>query len=202
MKISLIGLGKLGYPMAEFLSSSALSINCYDKNEKLVLDLINGRNYLEFENGLRNYINNGNKLNFHLKIQDCLKGSSIVFITVPTPSNKDGSFSNKYIIEVLDEISTYLKKNKQENPYLININSTVSPGSIKKYFIPYLENKGLKNTEDFALIYNPYFVALSLNLFGGSIIGSSDKTKVPQCIPITFLLLKSLATLKPSSGLV
>ena len=146
--------------MAEFLSSSALSINCYDKNEKLVLDLINGRNYLEFENGLRNYINNGNKLNFHLKIQDCLKGSSIVFITVPTPSNKDGSFSNKYIIEVLDEISTYLKKNKQENPYLININSTVSPGSIKKYFIPYLENKGLKNTEDFALIYNPYFVAL------------------------------------------
>ena len=41
MNISLIGLGKLGYPMAEFLSSSASSINCYDKNEKLVLDLIN-----------------------------------------------------------------------------------------------------------------------------------------------------------------
>ena len=37
MKIAVIGLGKLGYPMAEFLSSSALSINCYDKNEKLVL---------------------------------------------------------------------------------------------------------------------------------------------------------------------
>jgi len=146
--------------MAEFLSSSALSINCYDKNEKLVLDLINGRNYLEFENGLRKYVNNGNKLKLHLKIQDCLKDSSIVFITVPTPSNNDGSFSNKYIIKVLNEISIYIKKNKRENPYLININSTVSPSSINKDFIPYLEKKGLKNNIDFALIYNPYFVAL------------------------------------------
>ncbi len=146
--------------MAEFLSSSALSIDCYDKNEKLVLDLKNKKSYLEFETGLQNYINNGNKLNYHLKIQDCLKGSSIVFITVPTPSNSDGSFLNDYIIDVLKEISIYLTKNKQQNPYLININSTVSPGSINKDFIPYMEKQGLKNNEDFAFIYNPYFVAL------------------------------------------
>ena len=146
--------------MAEFLSSSALSIDCYDKNEKLVLDLKNKKSYLEFETGLQNYINNGNKLNYHLKIQDCLKGSSIVFITVPTPSNSDGSFLNDYIIDVLKEISIYLTKNKQQNPYLININSTVSPGSINKDFIPYMKKQGLKNNEDFAFIYNPYFVAL------------------------------------------
>ena len=39
MKICVIGLGKLGYPMAEFLSSSGIPINCYDKNEKHLLDL-------------------------------------------------------------------------------------------------------------------------------------------------------------------
>ena len=33
-----------------------------------------------------------------------------------------------------------------------------------------------------------YFSAFSLNLTGGSIIGSRDKTTVPQCIPIIFLL--------------
>ena len=58
MKISVIGLGKLGYPMAEFLSSSGLSINCYDKNEKLLVDLKNKVNPLKFENELFNYINN------------------------------------------------------------------------------------------------------------------------------------------------
>ena len=35
--------------------------------------------------------------------------------------------------------------------------------------------------------------ALALNLKGGSIIGSRDRTNVPQCIPITFLLLKFLS---------
>ena len=34
--ISVIGLGKLGYPMAQFLSSSGAKISCYDKDEKLV----------------------------------------------------------------------------------------------------------------------------------------------------------------------
>ena len=160
MKIAVIGLGKLGYPMAEFLSSSALSINCYDKNEKLVLSLINGSKYLEFESGLQNYVTNGNMLNFFLKIEDCLKNTSMAFITVPTPSNQNGSFSNEYLINVLEDIAAYLKKNKINEPYVININSTVSPGSIDNILIPYLEKKGLKNNVDFALLYNPYFVAL------------------------------------------
>ena len=49
---------------------------------------------------------------------------------------------------------------------------------------------------------NPYFSALFLNLTGGSIIGSKDKTIVPQCIPIIFLLLRSLESSKASSGVV
>ena len=48
----------------------------------------------------------------------------------------------------------------------------------------------------------PNFSALSLNLTGGSIIGSKDKTTVPQCIPITFLLFRSLPIFKACSGLV
>ena len=37
--ISVIGLGKLGYPMAEFLSSSGAKISCYDKDLNLVEEL-------------------------------------------------------------------------------------------------------------------------------------------------------------------
>ncbi len=53
-----------------------------------------------------------------------------------------------------------------------------------------------------SLLLKPYFFAFSKNLFRGSIIGSNDKTKVPQCIPITFLLPKSLAICSASSGFV
>ena len=35
--ISVIGLGKLGYPMAQFLSSSGAKINCYDKDENWLI---------------------------------------------------------------------------------------------------------------------------------------------------------------------
>tara|TARA_B100001123_G_C15301242_1_gene1021119 strand:+ start:304 stop:1611 length:1308 start_codon:yes stop_codon:yes gene_type:complete len=161
MSICIIGLGKLGYPMAEFLSSSGLSINCYDHNEKLVLDLKKGINPLEFEKGLSSYRKNGNKLNYFLNIHDALEGSEICFITVTTPSNPNGSFSNANIISVLEKISSFLKNRKKGlDPFVININSTLSPGSISKELIPFLESAGLKNNVDFIFIYNPYFVAL------------------------------------------
>ena len=51
-------------------------------------------------------------------------------------------------------------KNKLQNPLIINVNSTVSPGTFENILIPYLEKKGLKNNEEFVFLYNPYFVAL------------------------------------------
>ena len=164
MKISVLGLGKLGYPMAEFLSSSGLSINCYDKDEKLLLKLKKGLFDLEFEYGLEKLKNNGNPLNFFLDLETTLRDTEICFITVPTPSNEDGSFSNEYILDCLSEISKYLNlrsKNKiKSDPYIININSTVSPNTFREILIPFLEKKGFINNKDFSFIYNPYFVAL------------------------------------------
>ena len=42
MSILVIGLGKLGYPMAEFLSSSQLNIKAYDTNKNLINKLKKG----------------------------------------------------------------------------------------------------------------------------------------------------------------
>ena len=139
MKISVLGLGKLGYPMAEFLSSSGLSINCYDKNEKHLLDLKNGKQYLKFERGLERYRKNNNDLNYTLNINDALKDTEICFITTNTQL-KRGNFDNSYILKVLD-ISEYLKNNSKNKPYIININSTVMPGSFKNELIPYMEKE-------------------------------------------------------------
>ena len=52
--IAVIGLGKLGYPMAEYLSSSGLTIKCYDNDVSLLKNLKSGYNPLEFENQLLN----------------------------------------------------------------------------------------------------------------------------------------------------
>ena len=156
--ISVIGLGKLGYPMAQFLSSSGAKISCFDKDKALVDKLKENHGDHLHEIGLHNLENNKNDLIYHKNISDCIIDAEIIYITVPTPSKLDGSFSNEVIIEVLDEIANAIIKTKKS--YIININSTVQPGSIESEIIPFLENKGLKNNENFYILYNPYFVAL------------------------------------------
>ncbi len=156
--ISVIGLGKLGYPMAQFLSSSGAKISCYDKDLKLVDKLKNDKGAHLHEIGLSRFVHNNNDLIYHDNISDCIADAEIIYITVPTPSKLDGSFSNEVIIKILTEIADVIHKNKKS--YIININSTVQPGTIEGEIIPYLENKGLKNNENFYIIYNPYFVAL------------------------------------------
>jgi len=159
MIITTIGLGKLGYPMAEFLSSSGSTVKVYDKNESYIKKL--SSNKIEFyENGLSKYKDNGNKLIFCDSISEAITHSSIIFITVPTPSKKSGDFSNEFILNVLKDISKSLKKSKNKKPVIININSTVSPGSFENEFVPFMTNEGLKINEDYCFVYNPYFVAL------------------------------------------
>ena len=156
--ISVIGLGKLGYPMAQFLSSSGAKISCYDKDENLIDKLKKNNGEHLHEIGLNRLVNNKNDLIFHNNISDCINDAEIIYITVPTPSKLDGSFSNEVIIEILDEVADLIIKKKKT--YIININSTVQPGSIESEIIPYLESKSLKNNENFYILYNPYFVAL------------------------------------------
>ena len=157
-KISVIGLGKLGYPMAQFLSSSGAKINCYDKDTDLVDKLKkNNGSHLQ-ESGLSNLVYNNNDLIFHENINDCIIDAEIIYITVPTPSKMDGSFSNDIILNILNNLADTIKKSIISP--IININSTVQPGSIEGEIIPFLENKGLINNKDFYILYNPYFVAL------------------------------------------
>ena len=156
--ISVIGLGKLGYPMAQFLSSSGAKINCFDKDIELVQELKKNHGEHLHEIGLNNLVNNSNDLIYHNNISDCIVDAEIIYITVPTPSKLDGSFSNEVIIEILDEVANVILKTNKS--YIININSTVQPGSIESEIIPFLENKGLKNNKNFYILYNPYFVAL------------------------------------------
>jgi UDPglucose 6-dehydrogenase len=162
MKINLIGLGKLGYPMSLFLSSAGYKINCFDINSS-IYEKIKGDNYLSHEENISDFAEYNNNLFYFDSIQSSFAETDISFITVPTPSNIDGSFSLDIVKLILDELGIYLKNNnnKKKNPYLINICSTINPYSCDHELIPYLENKyNLKEGVDFVFIYNPYFVAL------------------------------------------
>ncbi len=166
MRVSMFGLGNIGFPMAKFLSSHNYKVSCFDKNINLVKKLKKNENfYLRNEINRENY---KNKLYYFFTPEECLFGTEITFITVPTPSLKNGKFSNKYILSVLDYIAEFIKKkpnNKPNNkPHIININSTISPGSFKYELIPFMKKKLLVYDLHYTFLYNPYLVALG-NVF-------------------------------------
>ena len=163
MKISVIGLGKLGLPFSFFLSSKKNKVLGYDINEKIE-DKIK-KNKANIEPKLNKYIKKYNRnFKFEKKIKNIIDQTNITFLVLPTPSLKNGSFSNDYIMSILKKIYPHLR-NKRKKNHLLIITSTVSPGSCEKVFIPYLEKKGLKDNIDFSLIYNPHFIAQGTTIY-------------------------------------
>lgn len=159
MKVSVIGLGKIGSCLSYFLASYGFKVYGYDINSKIVDSLNKLRNPFGIEPQLSNYIN---KYNSNVVILDNLEktinNSDISFVIVPTPSNKNGDFSNKYILQYIKKLAPILKrKNKY---HLVNITSTVMPGSCDNIFKKYLLTKNLKEDLNFGISYNPHFIAL------------------------------------------
>jgi UDPglucose 6-dehydrogenase len=162
MNVSVIGLGRLGLPFSFFLASHGQQVYSYDKDNSLEnIIKINKKN---LEPNLNNYIKKYRKNFFYEKnIKNIILKTNITFLVLPTPSSKDGSFSNDYIKDCLEKIAPELKKKKNKN-HLIVITSTVSPGSCD-YFIRILVKKGLRNQKDFSIIYNPHFIAQGSTIY-------------------------------------
>ena len=114
MKVSVIGLGKLGLPFAFFLASKKNNVIGYDLNTKIKEKI--DKNFNDIEPDLNKYIRR-NKSNFKYEtdINILIRETKITFIVLPTPSLKDGSFSNKFILDCLNKIYKPLtrKKNKR-----------------------------------------------------------------------------------------
>ena len=164
MKISVIGLGKLGLPFAFFLASHGNKILCYDNNKK-ILDSIEKKRSPFVEPYLEKYIKKYRKnVEIYERLDDLINKTNVTFLVLPTPSQKDGSFSNQYILNVLKKIGKNLK-NKRNKKHLINITSTLSPYSCEKIFIPFLEKYNLKNEKDFLISYNPHFIAHGTTIY-------------------------------------
>tara|TARA_Y100000816_G_C26089424_1_gene575455 strand:+ start:840 stop:2138 length:1299 start_codon:yes stop_codon:yes gene_type:complete len=154
---SVIGLGKLGFPFALFLASKKIKVLCYDNNPKILKNIKKNKSpYIEpyTQKYLKKYRNN---ISITSDLSKIINKSDISHLVLPTPSLKNNSFSNKYIIDCLNKLALFIKIKKRI--HIINITSTVMPGSCRDVFCKILESKGLKNSKDFIITYNPHFIA-------------------------------------------
>ena len=112
MNSSVIGLGKLGFPFALFLASRKNKVLCYDNNLKILNDIKKNKSpYIEpnTQRYLRKYKKN---IFITSDLSKIIKKSDISHLVLPTPSLKNNSFSNKYIINCLNKLAPLIKKKK------------------------------------------------------------------------------------------
>ncbi|MCS7103442.1 MAG: 3-hydroxyacyl-CoA dehydrogenase NAD-binding domain-containing protein, partial [Candidatus Korarchaeum sp.] len=100
-KISVIGQGYIGLPLALLLADSGFNVIGYDVNPEIVEELSNGKTRMESENGIRELLLKHLRRNY-LPTNDIqeLIGSDIIVIAVPTP-RKDGSADLSMVMQAV-----------------------------------------------------------------------------------------------------
>ena len=159
MKLSIIGLGKLGAPMAAVMAHKGHMVVGVDVNADYVAAIQQGHAPLR-ETGLEEMIQaNRERLTATTNYEEAVLATEATFIIVPTPSDPDGTFSLRNVMIAAEKIGAALRK--KQDWHLVVLSSTVMPGSTGGKLLPALEaHSGKKCGAGFGLCYNPEFIAL------------------------------------------
>lgn len=159
--IAVVGLGKLGYPLAAFWASQGHQVLGCDSNPYIQAAIQRLRTQ---EPGLDGLEDAGRLKHGLLAVMgdtaDAVAHSEFTFIIVPTPTDHlTGRFSMEYVLRAAEDIGKGLAKCKEF--HVVVLVSTVMPGDTEALLIPALEkHSGKKCGQDFGVCYNPEFVAL------------------------------------------
>ena len=177
-RVSVVGLGKLGAPLAAVLASRGFSVIGLDVN-KVLVDALNAGRMPIVEPQLNELIAaNRERLSATMDPNEAIQKSDASFVIVPTPSDSTGFFSNRFVLQAMDALGKALRSKK--GYHMVVITSTVMPGTTGSEIKAALEAaSGRKVGADLGLCYNPEFIALGSvvrdMLFPDSIlIGESD----------------------------
>jgi UDPglucose 6-dehydrogenase len=157
--ISVIGLGKLGAPRAAVFARKGFETIGLDINSRFVEAINEGRAPVE-EPRLQEMIDGGRS---HLRatksFEEAVLSSDVSFIIVPTPSGADRFFSNKFVVDAVEQIGAALRFKTQY--HVVVVTSTVMPGATNGEIRAALElAAGREVGSDLGLCYNPEFIAL------------------------------------------
>ena len=159
MKLSIVGLGKLGSPMAAVMVHKGHSVVGVDVNPAYVAAIQEGRAPVNEPDLAAMIQANRERLSATVDCAAAVLATDATFIMVPTPSESGGGFSMKYVLSAAEQIGAALRN--KPSWHLVVLSSTVMPGSTGGELLPALEtHSGKKCGVDFGLCYNPEFIAL------------------------------------------
>jgi GDP-mannose 6-dehydrogenase len=156
MRINIFGLGYVGCISAVCLANDGHDVTGIDIDQ-LKVTMINKAKSPIIEPGLQEALKKAHNSKKLKASNNNISSADISIVCVGTPSNDNGSLRLDYIDRVAEQIGDYLKK---ENSYhVVNIRSTVLPGTIEEKIIPIIEGRSKKMAGiDFGVCMNPEFM--------------------------------------------
>ena len=152
MKISVIGCGYVGLVSGVCFADSGHTVTCIDNDNKKI-QLLKDKQIPIYEPGLDELLLKnikGNNLHFELNINENIKDSEIVIITVGTPTDENGEADLTFVRQCANEIAEFISPNT-----LVIVKSTVPVGTCDE--IEDIINEKCAHSE-FSVISNPEFL--------------------------------------------
>ncbi len=158
-RVNVVGLGKLGAPLAAVLASRGFTVIGLDVN-KVLVDALNAGKMPIVEPQLNELIAaNKQRLSATMDANEAVQKSDASFVIVPTPSDSTGFFSNRFVLQAMETLGKALRN--KNGYHMVVITSTVMPGSTGGEIRAALEAaSGRKVGPELGLCYNPEFIAL------------------------------------------
>jgi len=134
--ITVVGLGYVGLPLACLCAEKNFKIYGFDI-DKNKADLINSsQSPIEDEYVINKLKNIKNKINATTNADECIPGSDIIIVCVPTPVDRNNSPDLTALMESVSTISKFIKQNS-----LLIIESTIYPGTVEEIVVPILKKQ-------------------------------------------------------------
>lgn len=159
LKLSIVGLGKLGAPLAAVFASKGFDVVGTDLSREYV-DAINAGRAPVDEPQLQELIEESRaRLRATTDVSEAVAATDATFVIVPTPSDSSGRFSNAAVLSAMEAVGAGLRR--KNGYHVVVITSTVMPGSTGGEIQRALERHAARPVgPTLGLCYNPEFIAL------------------------------------------
>lgn len=150
MKVTVVGQGYVGLPLAITASGFGYTIYGLDNNDKKIALLKSGKSIIEdlIDEVIQKSVDSKHYL--PTVDQSVISDSELVLICVPTPLSKDHKPDLAALISATTTVGKYLKAGT-----LVIVESTIEPGTCRNILLPILlKESGLKLGE-FEIAYSP-----------------------------------------------
>lgn len=156
MKVNIFGLGYVGCVTSACLASRGFEVIGVDPDVNKTTVLNQSRSPL-IEPQLEQLIKEGVASGRLRAVNDITELGDISIICVGTPSNANGSLGLDYVTRVACRLGELLKTH--QGYHVVNVRSTVVPGTVEEKIIPLLaEKSGKVPGKDFGVCMNPEFL--------------------------------------------